>query len=142
MTGDLGRLHAVEGVGGDLLRAHHPELIAKKYKERELEQRSLPQRPDIIEREVVGKSPPLPLPPPPPHPHDTTSMEPSLDVAEHYDLENASSIAPSDIDIVYHYKGYREGGNVRKYKASPAPPPASYHHKHGKFWDSHPWERP
>ena len=30
--------------------------------------------------------------------------------AEHYDLENASSIAPSDIDIVYHYKGYRRGG--------------------------------
>jgi len=32
------------------------------------------------------------------------------DDAEHYDLENASSIAPSDIDIVYHYKGYRRGG--------------------------------
>ena len=30
-----------------------------------------------------------------------------LGSAEHYDLENASSIAPSDIDIVYHYKGYR-----------------------------------
>ncbi|XP_054159642.1 cadherin-related tumor suppressor-like [Oppia nitens] len=26
---------------------------------------------------------------------------------EHYDLENMSSIAPSDIDIVYHYKGFR-----------------------------------
>ena len=23
---------------------------------------------------------------------------------EHYDIENASSIAPSDIDIIYHYK--------------------------------------
>ena len=23
---------------------------------------------------------------------------------EHYDLENASSIAPSDIDVIYHYK--------------------------------------
>ena len=31
--------------------------------------------------------------------------------AEHYDIENASSIAPSDIDVVYHYKGYRDGGN-------------------------------
>ena len=30
--------------------------------------------------------------------------------AEHYDLENASSIAPSDIDVVYHYKGFRDGG--------------------------------
>lgn len=28
--------------------------------------------------------------------------------AEHYDLENASNIAPSDIDIVYHCKGYRQ----------------------------------
>ena len=27
---------------------------------------------------------------------------------EHYDLENASSIAPSDIDVIYHYKGYRD----------------------------------
>jgi hypothetical protein len=33
---------------------------------------------------------------------------------EHYDLENASSIAPSDIDPIYHYRGYRDG-NVRKY---------------------------
>ncbi|XP_034946688.1 cadherin-related tumor suppressor [Chelonus insularis] len=51
------------------------------------------------------------------------------DMPEHYDLENASSIAPSDIDIVYHYKGYRDG--MRKYKASP-PPIGNYtnHHKH------------
>ena len=33
----------------------------------------------------------------------------SADV-EHYDIDNASSIAPSDIDIVYHYKGYRGTG--------------------------------
>lgn len=42
-----------------------------------------------------------------------TRLEPDPmfgDEAEHYDLENASSIAPSDIDIVYHYKGYRRGG--------------------------------
>ena len=55
---------------------------------------------------------------------------------EHYDLENASSIAPSDIDVIYHYKvrarmqqlvpfvrfvtnsfppfqGYRDGSNSR-----------------------------
>ena len=30
---------------------------------------------------------------------------------EHYDIDNASSIAPSDIDIVYHYKGYRADGS-------------------------------
>ena len=44
------------------------------------------------------------------------SMEPDLaEMPEHYDLENASSIAPSDIDIVYHYKGYRDtiGGRTK-----------------------------
>lgn len=60
------------------------------------------QRPDIIEREVVTKSPPPRgddhHPPLPHHPHDDSEQE-------HYDLDNNSSIAPSDIDIVYHYKG-------------------------------------
>jgi protocadherin Fat 4 len=32
---------------------------------------------------------------------------------EHYDLDNASSIAPSDIDVIYHYKGYRDGSHGR-----------------------------
>lgn len=36
--------------------------------------------------------------------------------AEHYDLENASSIAPSDIDVVYHYKGYRDGSSNRHHR--------------------------
>lgn len=65
------------------------------------------QRPDIIEREVVSKSPPprddLHPPMPMHHPHDPGGMD--SDLQEHYDLENSSSIAPSDIDIVYHYKG-------------------------------------
>ncbi|XP_058790848.1 cadherin-related tumor suppressor [Phymastichus coffea] len=108
--------------GSDLRNIRPPELVSKKYKEREV---SAPQRPDIIEREI-SKNPPIrdehpPLPPP------TNGQEP--DLPEHYDLENASSIAPSDIDIVYHYKGYRDG--MRKYKATP-PPLNSYanHHKH------------
>ena len=63
-------------------------------------------RPDIIEAETglgrrgVGVGAPLPQ----------LSPDPMSFEAEHYDLENASSIAPSDIDIVYHYKGYRRGG--------------------------------
>ncbi|KXJ79505.1 hypothetical protein RP20_CCG000580 [Aedes albopictus] len=129
----------LRGVGG-----HHlvgPELISKKYKERDItnNEPQRPQRPDIIEREVVSKSPPLredhhpPLPPPSQshHPHDHTNpVDLGSEYPEHYDLENASSIAPSDIDIVYHYKGYREAGGVRKYKATP-PPVATYtHHKH------------
>ncbi|KAI5642703.1 cadherin domain-containing protein [Phthorimaea operculella] len=114
-----------------------PELLSKKYKDREI--LNIPQRPDIIEREVVGKSPALREdhhPPPPPstntshHTHDHPSgMDLNSEVPEHYDLENASSIAPSDIDIVYHYKGFREAAGVRKYKATP-PPIAGYHHKH------------
>ncbi|XP_011183876.2 cadherin-related tumor suppressor [Zeugodacus cucurbitae] len=135
-SGDL-----IRGVGG-----HHmvgPELISKKFKEREINsnehQQQRPQRPDIIEREVVSKSPPLrdehhpPIPPPSQahHPHDhASSVDLGSEYPEHYDLENASSIAPSDIDIVYHYKGYREAGGVRKYKATPAPVASYTHHKH------------
>ncbi|XP_058820979.1 cadherin-related tumor suppressor [Topomyia yanbarensis] len=136
----------LRGVGG-----HHlvgPELISKKYKERDINsgEPQRPQRPDIIEREVVSKSPPLredhhpPLPPPSQshHTHDHTNpVDLGSEYPEHYDLENASSIAPSDIDIVYHYKGYREAGGVRKYKATP-PPVATYtHHKHQTAQQQH-----
>ena len=31
------------------------------------------------------------------------------DMPEHYDIDNASSIAPSDIDIVTHYRDFRKG---------------------------------
>lgn len=125
----------IRGIGGHPLVG--PELLSKKYKEREIIQGEMPrpQRPDIIEREVVSKSPPMreehhpPLPPTSNHNHDHGPNDLNSEIPEHYDLENASSIAPSDIDIVYHYKGYREAGGVRKYKATP-PPVAGYHHKH------------
>lgn len=124
----------IRGIGGHGLG---PELLSKKFKERDIIHGELPrpQRPDIIEREVVGKSPPMredhhpPLPPSSNHNHDHVSTDLNSELPEHYDLENASSIAPSDIDIVYHYKGYREAGGMRKYKATP-PPVSSYHHKH------------
>ncbi|XP_023311979.1 cadherin-related tumor suppressor, partial [Anoplophora glabripennis] len=125
----------IRGIGGHPLVG--PELLSKKYKEREIIQGEMPrpQRPDIIEREVVSKSPPMreehhpPLPPTSNHNHDHGPNDLNSEIPEHYDLENASSIAPSDIDIVYHYKGYREAGGVRKYKATP-PPVTGYHHKH------------
>lgn len=129
------------GENADIIRPHHivgPELISKKYKERDItsNEHQRPQRPDIIEREVVSKSPPLrddhPIPMPNQHhAHDHPGgVDCESGFPEHYDLENASSIAPSDIDVVYHYKGYREAGGVRKYKATP-PPVSSYtHHKH------------
>lgn len=117
---------------GEMIRPHHManELLTKKFKERELgsTEHQRPQRPDIIEREVVTKSPPLRDEHHPPiqmlsqhHAHDHPGGVDLGEFPEHYDLENASSIAPSDIDIVYHYKGYREAGNIRKYKATPAP---------------------
>lgn len=107
------------------------EITSKKFREHEIgdvhRDRDRPQRPDIIEREVVNKSPGVPLRPDDIHLNDRSSMN-LLDCEppEHYDLENASSIAPSDIDIVYHYKGYRDG-NVRKYKTNPH---VSSYHKH------------
>ncbi|KAJ8984353.1 hypothetical protein NQ317_003500, partial [Molorchus minor] len=117
----------IRGIGGHPLVG--PELLSKKYKERDIIQGEMPrpQRPDIIEREVVSKSPPMreehhpPLPPTNNHNHDHGPNDLNSEIPEHYDLENASSIAPSDIDIVYHYKGYREAGGVRKYKATPPP---------------------
>merc|ERR1719189_3172891 len=70
---------------------------------------SSPHQPDVIEREVVAGSP-----------VDFNDYSASMvmqepDGPEHYDLENASSIAPSDIDVIYHYKGYREGGRADRW---------------------------
>lgn len=96
---------------GDVIRHHMvpPELLSKRYKDQEMGMSDThrPHRPDIIEREVVGKSPPpqrdeLNQHMKNMHQHDSVTGD--HDMPEHYDLENASSIAPSDIDIVYHYK--------------------------------------
>lgn len=46
------------------------------------------------------------------HPHEHHDL--GSEFPEHYDLENASSIAPSDIDIVYHYKGEQIFSQIRK----------------------------
>lgn len=137
------------GDNSDLMRPHHlagPELLTKKYKERDLNatEHQRPQRPDIIEREVVSKSPPLREEHHPPiqlmsqhHSHDHPGGVDLSEFPEHYDLENASSIAPSDIDIVYHYKGYREAANIRKYKATPPPITPYGHHKHAPNQQQH-----
>merc|ERR1711902_114105 len=66
------------------------------------------QEPDVIEREMVNASPLGDY-----SRHDLPDYSASMvmqepDAPEHYDLENASSIAPSDIDVIYHYKGYRD----------------------------------
>ncbi|RXG69291.1 Cadherin-related tumor suppressor [Armadillidium vulgare] len=132
---DSGYVESAE-MTDDVLRSHlSQELAAKKYKEREHER---PQRPDIIEREVINKSPGVPLRVED-NPHGDRDNMVGLghiqegEQPEHYDLENASSIAPSDIDIVYHYKGYRDG-NVRKYKTNPHVPG---YHKHNHRHSPH-----
>jgi len=63
-------------------------------------------KPDIIEAESMQRQ----NQPPSRFNNDNSNFD---NMAEHYDIENASSIAPSDIDIVYHYKGYREGHRGR-----------------------------
>ena len=37
------------------------------------------------------------------------NIQAGFEAPDCYDFENASSIVPSDIDIVYHYKVYRDG---------------------------------
>ena len=106
-------------------------MVQKKFKDRgdiqvtsnEIQK---PQRPDIIDREILNKNYlireelHLPTLSTMSHqndaPHSTTDI--NSEIPEHYDLENASSIAPSDIDIVYHYKGYRESNDLKKYCSS------------------------
>ncbi|KAK7085872.1 Protocadherin Fat 4 [Halocaridina rubra] len=132
---DSGYVESAE-MTDEVLRSHlSQEMATKKYKERDHDR---PQRPDIIEREVMNKSPGVPL-----RVEETQMQErdtmpgmghiPDSEAPEHYDLENASSIAPSDIDIVYHYKGYRDG-NVRKYKTNPHVPG---YHKHNHRHSPH-----
>lgn len=105
-----------------------------------LMQMAMTTKPDIVTAPMPA-APSLPPPPPPlppvinsnPNVHLMNSQPPTvvssiythsnsenytdnysniLASAEHYDLENASSIAPSDIDIVYHYKGYRNRDRI------------------------------
>ena len=129
-TADSGRSHHDSGFAetgeltDEVLRGHMAGEMGRKYP---------PQRPDIIERQVVNRSPAGPQ-----MSHiDSVSQQGVPDsvseVPEHYDLENASSIAPSDIDVVYHYKGFRDG-NVRRYKTNPH---LGQYHKHNHRHSPH-----
>ena len=62
----------------------------------------------------------------------------NTDIPEHYDLENASSIAPSDIDVVDHYRHFHNPNRHRK-KASK---PNSQHSSHHSHHSSHQRENP
>ena len=85
-------------------------LQTKSYEDGTRRQKKMTshQKPDVIEREMVNASPLGDY-----SRHDLPDYSASMvmqepDAPEHYDLENASSIAPSDIDVIYHYKGYRD----------------------------------
>ena len=52
------------------------------------------------------------------------------DIPEHYDLENASSIAPSDIDIVDHYRHFHNPNRHRKKGSKPNSQHSSHHSHH------------
>ncbi|KAL7293085.1 hypothetical protein TKK_0013243 [Trichogramma kaykai] len=107
-----------------------PEILSKKYKERDLNnvkavaataiktsfaKHRLPQRPDTIDREI---SKPLQAPKSRGG-DDDHSMTVTMITKEP---------GPYDIDIVYHYKLYRD--NMRTYKTSQLPPMSNnYHHQ-------------
>ena len=89
----------------------HPQLnnMSHQYMKPKLR---TPQRPDVIETDPMVMQ--IMAPPPPQRQEDSSVLgHTTAEPAEHYDLENASSIAPSDIDVVYHYKGYRNGNRHR-----------------------------
>ena len=104
------------------------ELATMKYSEREVAPRQA--RPDVIEPDLMNTSGLS-------HMEDGTviiengEMLGLDDMPEHYDLENASSIAPSDIDIVKHYKNYR------KHQGLPPYLPAHFHHQHNNHHHQH-----
>jgi protocadherin Fat 4 len=87
------------------------ELATMKYNERSVDSPHSHTHPDIIEPEKMGRRMNAPSPV---HMEDGTVIIENGDVMgfeespELYDLENASSIAPPDIDIVKHYKKYRK----------------------------------
>lgn len=108
------------------------DLVPKKMKERDPHTENCPKRPDIIEREIHNKR----IEDPPPEKTENnfvvsnpTDLESSPDF---YDLENASSLAPSDIirDVGHYYKGFRENGIHKIYKKTANPKVPSYNHRH------------
>lgn len=99
-----------------IIRQHiADELATQSFNEREVSDHLTSSRPDIIGREIGlahSRDNSLLL--------DRSSMDNMAyceEPPEHYDIDNASSIAPSDlVDVVGHYKRYRNGMLHPKYK--------------------------
>ena len=86
------------------------ELSKRQFNEREVRTSSLSlSRPDIIDQDEMTDR--MPEPPPQQQLLNDGGVDnlAYLGELEHYDLDNASSIAPSDVfDIAAHYKQYRK----------------------------------
>ena len=120
------------GPGGDdhfneeqIFRQHiQAELQNHMYQEREV---AGERRPDIIGQEAV------PAPTPQPGGGMDNIGFHQEEPAEHYDIDNASSIAPSDlVDVVAHYKRYRSGMLNNKHAYPPQP-----NHRHHRPSPNH-----
>ncbi|CAD5114675.1 DgyrCDS3721 [Dimorphilus gyrociliatus] len=81
------------------------QLASCRYNEREVAARP----PDIVEPELYGRNGQV-----------NRAYTPAEESAERYDLDAASSIAPSEMDVVAHYKCYRNGPmKQQRYSTTP-----------------------
>ncbi|WAQ98687.1 FAT-like protein [Mya arenaria] len=102
-----------------IIRNHVAQELAHSNYSRQLNGHLV--KPDIIKSEVNRTAMPLEME------DGTVIIDNASDVThlrdlngevlEHYDIENASSIAPSDIDVVDHYRHFHDGKQRRKNKA-------------------------
>lgn len=117
------------GYGDNLQNTHNiDKIIIRNHIAQELAESNYNRqnghlvKPDIIKSDIARSPMPLEME------DGTVIIDNASDVthlrdlngemAEHYDLENASSIAPSDIDVVDYYRHFPDGGrNRRKNKA-------------------------
>ncbi|XP_064636324.1 cadherin-related tumor suppressor-like [Lineus longissimus] len=109
---DSGYTENGEIISDAFIRNHiAEELATMKFNERNVDSPHSHARPDIIEAEKMGRRMNAPSPV---RMDDGTVIIENGDAMgfeespELYDLENASSIAPPDIDVVKHYKKYRK----------------------------------
>lgn len=81
------------------------ELASRSFNEREVREQFGSSRPDLVSPEMGGVNGGL----------DNIGVDNNgyaEEPPEHYDIDNASSIAPSDlVDVTGHYKKYRQSGN-------------------------------
>ncbi|XP_013390955.1 cadherin-related tumor suppressor-like [Lingula anatina] len=111
-TQDSGYTETGEVPEETIIRNHiAEELATKSFQEREISDHiGGLQPPDILGRQTST------VPSQNHQDDDTVIIEngdafgiPEEALPEHYDIENASSIAPSDIDVITHYRRYRDG---------------------------------